>query len=270
MKISEEATSTDQIIMPLHYKGNTNVPDDVLFRDPPPKEECPICLLPMPFTKGVCGVVKTYMPCCGKSLCNGCIIGAEDEIRKGNMKAWCAFCRGRGRKELWKRIKKRMKLNEAEAFNYLGTQYSIGGLSLGVLRDTNKAIELFLRAAELGSIGAHYELSLMYMVGDEVEQDTEKAIKHWKLAAIGGHEQARHNLGNMEYNYNDNKDRAMKHFMIAARAGEDKSLKKVGEGYKAGHVTKDEYANTLRAHKCSRDEMKSVQRSKAWKDVNFS
>ena len=52
----------------------------------------------------------------------------------------------------------------------------------------------------------------------------------------------------------------MKHWMIAARAGYEKALKKVGEGYKAGHVTKDEYATTLRAYQCSVDEMKSKQR----------
>ena len=60
-----------------------------------------------------------------------------------------------------------------------------------------------------------------------------------------------------------NIDRAMKHFMIGAKAGEDDSLKKVGEGYKAGYVTKDDYASTLRAYQVSVDEMKSEQRSEA-------
>jgi len=35
----------------------------------------------------------------------------------------------------------------------------------------------------------------------------------------------------------------------------------VSEGYTDGHVTKDEYANTLRAHRASQDEMKSEQRA---------
>ena len=34
------------------------------------------------------------------------------------------------------------------------------------------------------------------------------------------------------------------HYMIAAKSGYDNSLKAVGVGYKAGHVTKDEYAIT--------------------------
>ena len=60
----------------------------------------------------------------------------------------------------------------------------------------------------------------------------------------------------------------MKHFMIAAKAGFDLSLKEVGEGYKRGHVTKDEYAQTLRAYKASQDEMKSEQRTKAAAEHN--
>ena len=38
---------------------------------------------------------------------------------------------------------------------------------------------------------------------------------------------------------------AMKHFMISARAGYCDSLKEVGEGYKAGLVTKEEYMQML-------------------------
>ena len=70
-----------------------------------------------------------------------------------------------------------------------------------------------------------------------------KVIHHWKLAAIGGHEAARYNLGVVTCN----NELSMRHFIIAARSGYDIALKKVGEGYKAGHVTKDEYANALRA-----------------------
>ena len=64
---------------------------------------------------------------------------------------------------------------------------------------------------------------------------------------------------------NGNIDRAMRHFLIAARSGLNEGLKKIGEGYKAGHVTKDDYASTLRAYQCSIDEMKSEGRTEASK-----
>ena len=71
----------------------TDISDEKLFADPPPKEDCQICLLPMPHASGVSKVRITYMPCCGKTLCEGCVLESEDEMNKGGMKRWCPFCR---------------------------------------------------------------------------------------------------------------------------------------------------------------------------------
>ena len=129
----------------------------------------------------------------------------------------------------------------------------------------NKGFQLLNRAAELGSTNAHDPIAVAYLSqygSGQGVQNLDKAIHHYKLAAIGGHEGARHNLGTFACKAG-NMDRSMKHFMIAARAGYDSSLKEVGIGFRAGHVTKDEYANTLRAYQVSVDEMKSVQRAEA-------
>ena len=73
---------------------------------------------------------------------------------------------------------------------------------------------------------------------------------------------ARLNLGMIDKHIG-RMDRAIKHFVVAARSGFDIALKEVGEGYKAGHITKDEYASTLRSYKDAADEMKSEQRTRA-------
>jgi len=156
--------------------------------------------------------------------------------------------------------KKRMKLNDSEAFHELGNSYYRGGM--GLPQDNRKAFELWKRGAELGSITAHYCLGIVYRTGRGVDIDKERAAYHMKLAAIGGHEVARHALGMIELE-SGNIDRAMKHFMIAARSGFDESLKGVGEGCKGGFVTKDEYTSTLRSYQNIRNEMKSDQRTKA-------
>ena len=57
------------------------ISDEKLFADSPPKEDCPICMLPMPHASGICGVGKTYMPCCGKMLCEGCVMESMIEKR---------------------------------------------------------------------------------------------------------------------------------------------------------------------------------------------
>ena len=241
---------------------NITISDEDLFADPPPKEECPLCMLPMPCTNGVCGILKAYMACCGKMICEGCSIAEDDEVAKGNLKDLCSFCRvpmATSDDEFVKRLMKRANANDPNGFYALGGIYRRGG---ELSQDTTKAFEMTNKAAELGLSMAHYNVAMAYLSGDGVERDSDKASRHLKLAAIGGDEVARHKLGIVEVHLG-NMYRAMKHFIIAARSGYDDALKEVGEGYKAGHVTKDEYASTLRAHKESQDEMKSEQRSRA-------
>ena len=72
--------------------------DEALFKDPPAKEDCPICFLPMPTTLICCvslppatitsvpitdvaaanegfegKAIELYYSCCGKSICKGCV-----------------------------------------------------------------------------------------------------------------------------------------------------------------------------------------------------
>ena len=244
--------------------------EDKLFQNPPPKEDCQICFLPMPYPYDHpphSGAQPMYQPCCGKTICNGCMFTSVEEMKKGNIKKWCPYCRVpmpmlETDEEYLKRFKKRMDLNDAEAFYELGLYYKDG--TFGLPQDKNKGFQLLNRAAELGSTNAHVPIAIKYLSqygSGQGVQNLDKAVHHYKLAAIGGHEQARYNLGTFAYKAG-NMDRSMKHFMIAARSGHDKSLKKVGEGYKDGHVTKDDYTKTLRAQ-VSVDEIKSVQRTEA-------
>ena len=48
--------------------GKMDISDDKLFADPPPNEDCPICMLPI----AACGVTTSYQSCCSKILCGGC------------------------------------------------------------------------------------------------------------------------------------------------------------------------------------------------------
>ena len=240
--------------------------EELLFQDPPPKEDCPVCMQPMPFSEGICGVEKVYMECCGKTFCRGCSLAESKEMMKGTMKPWCPFCRvpiiaNKYTKEKKERFKRRLQANDAAAFHYLGNAYSMG--NWGIRQNHKKAIELWKRGAELGSCNADASLAAAYMNGEGVAESIFEGRFHFIIAAIGGHEAARHCLGMMERDIAKDTATAMKHFMIAARSGYDDSLKEVGEGYKAGVVTKDEYANTLRAHKEYQDRMKSKEREEA-------
>ena len=171
------------------------ISDYDLFKEPPPKEECPIYFLPMPHASGgACSVSKTYQPCCGNTLCSGCVNASTDEMKKGNIKRCCPFCRMPlpTPEEQLQRYKKRMEVGDADAFLLLGQDYKNGqGLPL----NRKKALESYYQAAKLGSVEANHSIAVAYFNGDGIAKDIEKAINHFKIAAIGGHEKARWHLG---------------------------------------------------------------------------
>ena len=201
---------------------------------------------------------STFESCCGKDICNGCVYA----MAESGAKDICAFCRTPGAKsdkESVKRLNNLMEKGNADAFKQLADYYGNG--TFGLPQDRAKAHELYLKAGELGCTDAYSKLGYSYFRGRGVDVDNEKAKHYWELAAMNGSVTARNNLGVTE-GQAGNLHRAMKHFILAARAGYKQSLDAVKEGYKDGDVTKEEYANTLRAHQKSKDEMKSEARDK--------
>jgi hypothetical protein len=234
--------------------------------------------------------------CCGKLICDGCIVAIEEESYGRSKTSLCAFCReptSNSEEEDIKRMKKLMEAGNADAFlNFAecyardptsaeeevkqikklveaGNAYAIYNLAGyyadgdgGMPQDFAKANELVLRAGELGCGAAYHNLGNSYYNGEGVEVDKKKATHYWELAAMNGDVEARHNLGYMEKEAG-NHHRAMKHFILAAKAGLKDSLDAIKQGFMIGIVTKDEYANTLRAYQEIQDEMKSDTRERA-------
>ena len=67
-------------------KRATEIFDEKIFQEHPPREDCPICmlLLPLDDTKSI------FKLCCGKLICKGCIHAMR---KSGGGKDICAFCR---------------------------------------------------------------------------------------------------------------------------------------------------------------------------------
>ena len=106
---------------------------------------------------------------------------------------------------------------------------------------------------------AHYNLSLMYSEGKGVEKDNKKKVYHLEEAAIGGHPDARFNLGCIK----GNNERSVKHFIIAAKLGDDDALEAVKQGFAHGVASKEDYEATLRGYNAAVDATKSSQRDVA-------
>lgn len=247
--------------------------DDKLFNNIPPRDDCPVCIMPMPID----GTQTTYQPCCGKVICAGCSHAVDLKMATPVAKAGrvsvgvsppCAFCRStrpKSIKEMDERLDRRMSLNDANAYCQKAGDYSLGDTP-GTPLDYGRAFELYSRAAELGSPEAHYELGNMYRNGKGRDVNLKRARHHYQLGAIGGCLLSRSNLGALEASQG-NFDVAMRHFKIAASCGYEKGVQGLRMGYTEGLVTKEELDGILRAYEAAANEMKSDERDKAARHI---
>jgi hypothetical protein len=135
--------------------------EEALFKDPPSKEDCPICCLPMSMSlvysaslppatitsvpihdflvanEALASVaMEAHYDCCGKNICQGCIYSA---IQSGNNKK-CPFCNSEitasTDDESFEEMKKRVEANNADAMVVLANHYNKG---IRVLQDQKKA-----------------------------------------------------------------------------------------------------------------------------------
>jgi TPR repeat protein len=136
--------------------------------------------------------MEQYFPCCGKSICKGCILSF---LQSGNEEK-CPFCKteiiGKTAEEHVDEIRKRVEANDAASIRLLANSYHHG--LHGIQQDHAKAIKLFTKSAELGFIEAHYQLGSIYENGG----DLKKAKLHYENAAMAGHAHARFHLGGFE------------------------------------------------------------------------
>ena len=240
-RCEECVASGNQLV--LMKKGRTRLEDD----------DCPICQLPLPLDPRQ----STCRVCCMKLVCGGCILAAEKRSMRD-----CPFCRAPrpNENQVLAMIQKRVAAGDPMAMRHLGDKYVLG--HNGLEKDVTVAIELYERAARLGSKEAHFKLGYLYNEGDDVEKDPVKAIRHCEAAAVKGDVTARHNIGVFEYNAG-NYDLALQHWMIAAKMGDQDALDSIKELFVDGHAAKADYAEALRGHQSAVEEMRSPDREEA-------
>ena len=275
--------------------------DEALFKEPPPKEDCPICFLPMPgklincfsFPPATISSVPIatissmpindvtnmtissmpindvtnihqeladlttaiYYSCCGKSICGGCI----HSFGKTGNKEKCPFCNAdteiNSDADKIENIMKRVDSIDTGAIDLLGTCYYNG--LLGIHQDETKAIELWMRAAELGFSKSHNYLGMHYYH----RKNSKKAKFHLEAAAMAGHEEARNNIGLLELKQFNNTDRAVKHWIISASAGSYNAMNALRSCFENDiGIDRESLDSTLTAYNTSCGEMRSEAR----------
>ena len=141
-------------------------------RTPPPKEDCPICFLPMPASLITCVTLpdatttsvpmqdfvdayeelgkmdsEQYYPCCGKTICKGCTYSFIEFENDGK----CPFCnsdRGGKSGQEAEELSNRMRANDPASICLLATNYHYG--LAGLQQDRTMSMELFTKSADLG------------------------------------------------------------------------------------------------------------------------
>ena len=227
-------------------------------------DECPICSRLLPHYNNE----SMLYTCCMKLVCNGC----ELEADKRGMDDKCPFCRTPppdSDEAQIARIQKRVKANDPEGIYNLAISYRDG--RDGLEEDVPRAVELFERAAELGSKDAHYDLATIFnehTAGEGIDKDMARALEHYEFAAKQGHVAARHNLGIYEFD-SGNSGLACKHWRISAKLGDADSLNNIKGLYTKGLASKSDYADSLRGYHDAVEEMNSPERDEAkayWAD----
>ena len=217
---------------------------------------CKICFLPIEIPVGPNSKMNV---CCMKRVCNGCDLAAS---QRGVYNS-CPFCRTPLPPDDASKlamVQRRVDKGDMEAINVLAERFYTG--DLGLTKNVPRAIELWTKAEELGSIDAHHILGIAHYSGDGVEEDKPRGVRHWQLAAMEGCADSRNNLGAIDFGAG-NYALAVQHYMISAKMGYERSLNSIKDMFMTGRATKAQYAEALREYQHAVEEMKSPQREEA-------
>ena len=246
-----------------------------LFAPLPPTEDCAICLVPLSPVKSN----AMYKACCGKEICLACHKENEVAIEKQNAAGkkiafTCPFCREpvpTTDLETRRVLQARCLQNDHMALHWFGELYRKG--HGGLAKDDLKALDYYIRAAELGSAVACTQIGTSYFKGDEVSVNEERAALFHRLGALRGDVYARNNIGSLEYHTFGNHENGIRHWKIAAEAGLQESLnalKKIynADGKRPGKelITKEYLESTYRACHDAQMEVKTEEREKHHRD----
>ncbi|KAL7526563.1 hypothetical protein ACHAXR_001545 [Thalassiosira sp. AJA248-18] len=125
------------------------------------------------------------------------------------------------------------------ATNY---EYGLSGLPMNY----QKAVELYHRAARLGSADAAHTLGSSYMAGDIVGMDKKKARRLLSRAARGGSIGSLHQLGCMKFQ--DEEVDFLGYLFTAADLGWKDSMNQLKSLHEYGIVSEEHYKITLKNH----------------------
>ena len=225
-------------------------------------EECPICMLPLPYPQAEFNDCVT----CGKIICMGCVLStAEAHVSDGGdtktaieKARTCPYCRSKNASNVSKTIlealKKRVNAGHHEAMRCIGSYYFHG--MMGLQQDKAEGLKWIRRAVEAGSGKAAGMIGTYYYLGNGVEKDCDKALEYYQKATELGDSTAFSLMGHIQMNKGDVEEGIL-NIRKAAMCGLSvaRLFSTLKYGFAEGYITKDEYAFTLRENQAACNEM---------------
>ena len=130
--------------------------------------ECPLCCLPLSNDENK----RALYTCCSKLICEGCCyanILREEELSQYPK---CPYCReplpSGGNEQHEKNYTKRIKANDPIALRQVGEKLYHEG-------DFEGSIQYLTKAAQLGDMDAHFNISIMYGEEHGIEKDLKES-----------------------------------------------------------------------------------------------
>ena len=246
------------------------------------RDECPICCHVLPIANNE----SVYNPCCGKIICNGCIVGRQraqlentgyivDGITPEEkqfmliMDHWsnvCPFCRSKDPEDEEGYLERLLnRINICNDEDYTVALIKLGFYHLrgkgGLPQSIQKAEELFQQAYDLDNPDAAWHLFKLYERHHPDQK--EKKMEYVRQGETLGDFACVLVLGDLAYKSN-NYAEFTRLCMKGGRLGDDNARDNLMDNFtelsKAQLLSKDDLAITLRAHQAVNDEMKTVQR----------
>ena len=248
-----------------------------LFAPLPPTEDCAICLVPLFRLSDETQNGTRYHACCGKEICKACFIENIESIKKqknaGKKVAFaCPFCREpepTSALEYLRKLQARCLRNDCIALVLMGNRQRRGCNVHQTPPDDLKALDYYIRAAELGSAEACTCIGVSYDEGKGVAINMDRAAFFYRMGALRGHIVARNNIAYSEYNNLGNHEIGIRHWKIAAEAGCQHSLDALKKIYNADgkmpgkqFISQEEMDTVYRSGHEAQMEVKSEEREK--------
>ena len=186
---------------------------------------CPIC-----FEDWDVNQAPILMSCCCRMVCAHCV-----EKFHGDPCPLCRMPCVTSQAAFVAQIRRHAENDVPEAVFALADMYKKGNSV--IVGNHRKAVKIFKRAVELGSVDATNCLGEHLYYGFGVKADRRKAIKCFRMAADRGHVIAQHNLASCLREADGSSSEAVKYFLLAAQQGLTSSEHDLGVCYRDGEGT---------------------------------